>query len=264
MDGISTADGFVEVNNNLAEMIKYVANEPSVGLYYVQQHTHNALPNLLRLQDRIADRSREATLHTQDLEESIVMVDSMKQCGRSIADDMLNDIKKSILLMSTSQPKRGLETMHICNFQSNLYCIFNLKYSNYVFVFSSSGLLQLLQNLQQIVVADCDELEELIEGGDNKNTETPTTLPKLKRLEFEVLPKLKSIWRGVMICDSLEEVWHHTQGHAFELVTSCRASPVPIYPDDTSEDAEDGLVAVSSQSDGEDEEELNFNVFFSL
>ncbi|PIA34864.1 hypothetical protein AQUCO_03700260v1 [Aquilegia coerulea] len=108
MDGISTADGFVEVNNNLAEMIKYVANEPSVGLYYVQQHTHNALPNLLRLQDRIADRSREATLHTQDLEESIVMVDSMKQCGRSIADDMLNDIKKSILLMSTSQPKRGV------------------------------------------------------------------------------------------------------------------------------------------------------------
>ncbi|KAF5207065.1 Mef2bnb-like protein [Thalictrum thalictroides] len=120
MDGISTADGFVEVNNNLTEMIKYVANEPSVGLYYVQQHTHNALPNLLRLQDRIADRSREATLHTQDSEESIIMVDSMKHCGLSIADDMLNDIKKSLLLMSTSQPKRGVIHASTSGFQNGI------------------------------------------------------------------------------------------------------------------------------------------------
>ncbi|PIA29554.1 hypothetical protein AQUCO_05900057v1, partial [Aquilegia coerulea] len=79
---------------------------------------------------------------------------------------------------------------------SCLKYLYICKCNNLKNVFSSSGLLQLLQNLQQIVVADCDELEELIEGGDNKNTETPITLPKLKRLEFEVLPKLKSIWRG--------------------------------------------------------------------
>ncbi|KAL5701797.1 hypothetical protein ACHQM5_027097 [Ranunculus cassubicifolius] len=107
MDGFSTADGFVEVNESVADMIKYVANEPSVGLYFVQQHTHNALPNLLKLQDKVASRTRETTLHTQDLEESIVMVDSMKHCGLSLAHDMINDINKSLLLISKSQPQRG-------------------------------------------------------------------------------------------------------------------------------------------------------------
>ncbi|KAL5719009.1 hypothetical protein ACHQM5_011847 [Ranunculus cassubicifolius] len=108
MDGFSTADGFVEVNESVADMIKYVANEPSVGLYFVQQHTHNALPNLLKLQDKVVSRTRETTLHTQDLEESIVMVDSMKHCGLSLAHDMINDINKSLLLISKSQPQRGL------------------------------------------------------------------------------------------------------------------------------------------------------------
>lgn len=108
MGGFSTADGFIEVNESVVEMIKYVANEPSVGLYYVQQHAHNALPNLLCLQDRVANKARDSTLHTQDLEESIIMVDSMKHCGHSVTHDMISDINKSLLLISTSQPKRGL------------------------------------------------------------------------------------------------------------------------------------------------------------
>ncbi|KAL6006686.1 hypothetical protein ACLOJK_032179 [Asimina triloba] len=37
------------VNECLAEMIKYIANEPSVGLFYVQQHTQNAIPNLVHI-----------------------------------------------------------------------------------------------------------------------------------------------------------------------------------------------------------------------
>ncbi|KAF9615002.1 hypothetical protein IFM89_021556 [Coptis chinensis] len=106
-DGFSTVDGFVEVNNCVGKMIKYVANEPSVGLYYVQQHTHNALPNLLHLKDRVVGSSYETTLHTQDLEDSILVVDSMKSCGLSITDDMLKDINNSLMLMSASHPQRG-------------------------------------------------------------------------------------------------------------------------------------------------------------
>lgn len=30
-------------------MVKEVANEPSVGLYFVQQHVHKAVPGLLAL-----------------------------------------------------------------------------------------------------------------------------------------------------------------------------------------------------------------------
>lgn len=37
------------VNEGLTDMIKYLANEPSVGLFFVQQHTQNAVPNLLHI-----------------------------------------------------------------------------------------------------------------------------------------------------------------------------------------------------------------------
>ncbi|KAL7168624.1 hypothetical protein ACSBR2_038960 [Camellia fascicularis] len=76
-----TVDGFVEVTESLAEMIKYVANEPSVGLFYVQQHNQYAVPNLINLMNNVMEKSRELTLHTEDLEDSITMVRSMKDCG---------------------------------------------------------------------------------------------------------------------------------------------------------------------------------------
>ncbi|MBA0870310.1 hypothetical protein Goshw_010742 [Gossypium schwendimanii] len=108
MNGFSTVDGFVEITESLAEMIKYIANEPSLGLSYVQKHTRDTVPNLLNLSNRLADKSRQATLHAQDLEDSITMVSSMKQCGFPIADEMIKDITDSLTLISVKQLKRGL------------------------------------------------------------------------------------------------------------------------------------------------------------
>lgn len=108
MHGFSTVDGFVEITECLADMIKYVANEPSVGLFYVQHHTQNAVPNVVSLKNNVVEKSRETTLHTEDSEDSITMVRSMKECGFPIADEMIRDIKKSLVTMSTKQPRRGL------------------------------------------------------------------------------------------------------------------------------------------------------------
>lgn len=108
MHGFSTVDGFVEITECLAEMIKYVANEPSVGLFYIQQHTQNAVPNLVTLRNNVVDKSRETNLHAEDSEDSITMVRSMKECGFPIADEMIRDIKKSLLVMSKKQPRKGL------------------------------------------------------------------------------------------------------------------------------------------------------------
>ncbi|XP_022744332.1 uncharacterized protein LOC111295205 [Durio zibethinus] len=108
MNVFSTVDGFVvEITESLAEMIKQVANEPSVGLFYVQKHIQNAVPNVVNLNNNVVKKTREATLHTEDLEDSITMVRSMKECGFPVADDMIKDIKNSLMLMSAKQPKRG-------------------------------------------------------------------------------------------------------------------------------------------------------------
>lgn len=108
MLGFSTADGFVEISECLAEMIKYLANEPSVGLYYVQQHTQKAVPNVIKHKKIVTDKAHETSLHTEDLEDSIVMVRSMKECGFPIVDEMTRDIKNSLATMATKKPKRGL------------------------------------------------------------------------------------------------------------------------------------------------------------
>ncbi|XP_027111482.1 uncharacterized protein [Coffea arabica] len=108
MQEFSTADGFVEVSECLAEMIKYVANEPSVGLFYIQKHTRNAAPNLINLKNNVTERSREMTLHTEDSEDSISIIRSMRECGCPIADEMIKDIKNSLAIMSAKHPKRGL------------------------------------------------------------------------------------------------------------------------------------------------------------
>ncbi|CAE6038290.1 unnamed protein product [Arabidopsis arenosa] len=108
MHEFSTVDGFAEINESLAEMIKYIANEPSVGLYYIQQHVRNAAPNVLNLNNNVLEKSRETGLHTEDLDDSIAMVKSMKECGSPIADEMIGDIKNSLAMMSSKQPRRGV------------------------------------------------------------------------------------------------------------------------------------------------------------
>ncbi|XP_038689470.1 uncharacterized protein LOC119988484 [Tripterygium wilfordii] len=108
MHGFSIVDGFAELNECLAEMIKYIANEPSLGLYYVQQHSQNTVPNVINLNNHVVEKSQETTLHTEDLEDSIAMVGSVKECGFLIAEEMIKDIGKSLAIMSQKQPRRGL------------------------------------------------------------------------------------------------------------------------------------------------------------
>ncbi|XP_057746384.1 uncharacterized protein LOC130965637 [Arachis stenosperma] len=108
MHGFYGADSFVELGECWVEMIKYVANEPSIGLFFIQQHTQTDVPNIIKLRNNVIVKSRETSLHTQDLEDSIVMVRSMKECGFSIVDEMIGDIKKSLITMGTKQPKKGL------------------------------------------------------------------------------------------------------------------------------------------------------------
>ncbi|XP_020112878.1 uncharacterized protein LOC109727251 [Ananas comosus] len=108
MRAFSPADGFLDVKEGVDEMIKYLANEPSLGLFFVQQHAHASMPLLLDVRDKVVEEVHEVTLHTEDIEDSISVVQSMSEYGLPIVDEMIKDINKSLLIMSTTQPKRGL------------------------------------------------------------------------------------------------------------------------------------------------------------
>ncbi|XP_027772845.1 uncharacterized protein LOC107020264 [Solanum pennellii] len=89
------------------DMIKFISNDPSVGLFYVQQHTHTAVPNLINLTSKIDGKSRQATLDTADSKDSIVMVRSMKESGFSIANEMMNTLRHSLAVVSETKLRNG-------------------------------------------------------------------------------------------------------------------------------------------------------------
>ncbi|GLT96112.1 hypothetical protein SLE2022_137580 [Rubroshorea leprosula] len=80
-------------------------------------------------------------------------------------------------------------------------------------LFPSWKLVEYLQNLKQIDVGYCEEMEEIIasdpeEEGEGGDIIKELILPKLKYLSLWHLPALKSICsrRVVMVCDSLESI----------------------------------------------------------
>ncbi|KAL2531044.1 putative disease resistance protein [Forsythia ovata] len=73
------------------------------------------------------------------------------------------------------------------------------------------SLLQTLPNLQKWGVASCKEIEEIIGDEDDDgslviNSSAEVTMPRLKNLRLVHLPKLKSIYKGMMICNSIENI----------------------------------------------------------
>lgn len=115
---LSPAEGFLCVKDGVDGMIKYVANEPSVGLYFVQQHARASMPILLDVKGKLVEKTHEVTLHTEDMEDSICAVRSMADFGLPLADDMIKDINRSLHIMSKTQPKRGLIQNPSWGFQS--------------------------------------------------------------------------------------------------------------------------------------------------
>ncbi|GLT84556.1 hypothetical protein SLE2022_027800 [Rubroshorea leprosula] len=61
-----------------------------------------------------------------------------------------------------------------------------------------------LQKLHTVVVDRCEQLEE-ITGSESKEGEK-VTLPNLERLELTMLPLLKTIYSGSLICDSIKKI----------------------------------------------------------
>ncbi|KAI8532557.1 hypothetical protein RHMOL_Rhmol11G0223000 [Rhododendron molle] len=98
----------------------------------------------------------------------------------------------------------------------NIY--FNLKKLHFAECNAMKNIfpVQLLQNFPNLVslrVEQCEnvkdiivEKEEISDRGHHRDHSNTITLPKLKILELSELPRLKSIYNGVMVCPSIEEV----------------------------------------------------------
>eukprot|EP00249_Psilotum_nudum_P005882 c19302_g1_i2 orf=573-1784(+) len=96
-----------EVHEALTETIKQVANEPSIGLYFVQQHVHKAVPALLVLKTEVLDMTADAELCAANAKDALNTIKTMKDCGPPLIHQMINTINSASSLMPTLHQSRG-------------------------------------------------------------------------------------------------------------------------------------------------------------
>eukprot|EP00850_Spirogloea_muscicola_P008822 SM000048S16534 [mRNA] locus=s48:188593:190237:- [translate_table: standard] len=93
-----------EVYNKLADILKQLANEPSVGLYYVQQHALKATPAVVALRDTVRETTAEAVYATEDVRAAATSVRTMKGVGPPAIDAMLARIQNCEALRPLPKP----------------------------------------------------------------------------------------------------------------------------------------------------------------
>ncbi|KAH9317461.1 hypothetical protein KI387_019230, partial [Taxus chinensis] len=93
-------------NESLTEAIRHVANEPSLGLFFVQQHAHNSAPRLASVKNKLVDTCQEAFSCSEDMEDALNSVESLKGCGPSIIDRMIKNLDSSVSIMASLHQHR--------------------------------------------------------------------------------------------------------------------------------------------------------------
>ncbi|XP_034679411.1 probable disease resistance protein At4g27220 [Vitis riparia] len=99
---------------------------------------------------------------------------------------------------------------------SSLKHLYVSKCHNLKHLFTPELVKNHLQNLQNIYVRSCSQMEDIIVGVEeediNEKNNPILCFPNFRCLELVDLPKLKGIWKGTMTCDSLQNL----------LVLKCR------------------------------------------
>jgi len=67
--------------------------------------------------------------------------------------------------------------------------------------------LQNFPNLEVLRVDRCENVEDIIVGEEEMSDSHTTTLPRLRELRLFSLPRLKSIYTGKMVCESVELIY---------------------------------------------------------
>ncbi|EFJ23797.1 hypothetical protein SELMODRAFT_442733 [Selaginella moellendorffii] len=90
-----------------ADMVKQMANEPSVGLYFVQQHVHKAVPAIVSLKDQVGDCAHDSGLSTEDAKDALATVKNFKGVGPPVIERMIKRLNSSIQALQSSRSKES-------------------------------------------------------------------------------------------------------------------------------------------------------------
>mmetsp|Transcript_7684 Transcript_7684/g.13223 ORF Transcript_7684/g.13223 Transcript_7684/m.13223 type:complete len:124 (+) Transcript_7684:333-704(+) len=102
---VALAHGF----NQLSVYIKRIANQPSLGLYYIQKHVRKAYPQLLGTKKRVEEANIAIDKRRLDAEESRVATCTMNTHGTEAISRMQDSMARAMDALSHIQEQRKKE-----------------------------------------------------------------------------------------------------------------------------------------------------------
>jgi hypothetical protein len=79
----------IVVFNNIDKIIMTLFNEPSLGLYYTQQHIQNSFPSLLNNMDRLYENRKTINNTIQDLDRTEKEIKEISSLNEDFSFKML-------------------------------------------------------------------------------------------------------------------------------------------------------------------------------
>lgn len=95
------------VHDSMTETLKQVVNEPSVGLYFVQEHVHKAVPTVLGLNAQLEEMTGDAELATADAKDCLSSLQTMKECGPPVIEHMIKVLNSASNTIPVRRSMRG-------------------------------------------------------------------------------------------------------------------------------------------------------------
>eukprot|EP00898_Chlorokybus_atmophyticus_P006865 jgi/Chlat1/717/Chrsp104S01206 len=81
------------VYRGAGEALRSAANEPSVGLFYVQQHVRKAVPALAEIEGQVRASGNACALERGAAEDMTAVVQSMQACGPQLVDRIRDNLQ---------------------------------------------------------------------------------------------------------------------------------------------------------------------------
>lgn len=75
------------VSDKVADVVARVANEPTVGMYYVEQHIQDVVPLVFRVQDAMIQHARHTQGFVDDARAALQVIEHMQ------SDKHFNDVE---------------------------------------------------------------------------------------------------------------------------------------------------------------------------
>ncbi|MCO5611088.1 hypothetical protein L7F22_065338 [Adiantum nelumboides] len=142
-----------EVGQALVKAMKIVVSEPSVGLYFEQQHVHKVVPSFLNVKHQITEATTSADLATTNVKDSLSCIKSMKDCGPLVIEQMIKSLQTASTQIPTNCQSRGsfsqllprpirLSRTEYCGHVARLMCALECQLAGMVWSISADDVIK--------------------------------------------------------------------------------------------------------------------------